>query len=504
MKMKIGWSRRDVSSTEPVNLPGQYHARISMGILDPITISVLVIEDDKDAVIFISGDFVSAENILDEIREKIAAKNGKVPTDKVIYSTTHTHCSPAYAKEDYQTNVPHDGIEVYPSYKYREFLTDSISDAVVEAYENRTEGSIAYGYGYAVTSHSRRTTYFDDLSLRPDKGGSNLFEPNGHAKMYGNTNDDMFAGYEGGTDPFVNLMYTFDIKGTLTGAIINVPCPSQNSEGEHMQTASFWNEVRNALRKKYGDIGILPQCAAAGDLAPRTLHYKAAENRRFALKYGTEPLEPRALAQREIYIRHDICERICDAFHEVLAWAKKDMITDAPIEHTVKTILLEEYPITKEEYEYSKTQVERIVQEGYKNTGNINLDFHDNTISAKARSAFGIIVERYEMQQQSAKTKMELHVVRIGDVAFATNPFELYIDFQHRIQARSPFTQTFIVQLAAQPDGYAKPFYLATERAVANRGYSAIMTSCQVSAEGGQTLVEETVKELKDLYEKES
>ena len=58
---------------------------------------------------------------------------------------------------------------------------------------------------------------------------------------------------------------------------------------------------------------------------------------------------------------------------------------------------------------------------------------------------------------------MELHVIRIGDMAFASNRFELYMDFMHRIQARSPFVQTFVVQFAAVP-GPDGGTYLATER----------------------------------------
>ena len=417
-----------------------------------------------------------------------------------MYSVTHTHCSPSFYRVDPHMVAPHDKMDIYPSAEYRDFLTDSISDAVVEAYENRAEGAIAYGYGYAVVSHSRRVTYFDDISLRPGAGAGSYFPQDGHAKMYGNTNDDMFAGYEGGADHYINIMYTFDKEEHLTGAVINVPCPSQNSEGEYMQSASFWNEVRNALREKYGDIGILPQCAAAGDLAPRTLHYREAENRRYALKYGTDPLEPKASNQREIYTRHDISERICSAFDEVLSWAKKDLIYDAPVKHTVKTIILEKRLVTDEEYEFSKHHVARMKAEGYVDTGDVLADFRANTGKAGAIHRLEKVVVRYEKQKERTDAEMELHVVRIGDIAFATNAFELYIDFQHRIQARSPFTQTFIVQLTAQPDGYPAG-YVATERAAANRGYSAIMHSCQISAQGGQTLVEETVKELKNLYE---
>ena len=94
---------------------------------------------------------------------------------------------------------------------------------------------------------------------------------------------------------------------------------------------------------------------------------------------------------------------------------------------------------------------------------------------------------------------MELHVIKIGDIAFATNAFELYNDFQQRIQARSPFTQTFIVQLTSQPE-CNQAGYLATERSVQNLGYGANLYSNFVSPQGGQQLVEETLKELKKIY----
>ena len=87
----------------------------------------------------------------------------------------------------------------------------------------------------------------------------------------------------------------------------------------------------------------------------------------------------------------------------------------------------------------------------------------------------------------------------IGDIAFASNQFELYIDFQHRIQARSPFEQTFIVQLCAQPNGRSSGSYLCTQRGYEGRGYSASMYCNTVSAEGGQELVEETLRVLKEI-----
>mgnify|MGYP005869250061 FL=1 len=69
----------------------------------------------------------------------------------------------------------------------------------------------------------------------------------------------------------------------------------------------------------------------------------------------------------------------------------------------------------------------------------------------------------------------------------------------HRIQARSPFIQTFVVQLCgALPNGASG--YLATERGVRGRGYSASLYCNQVSPQGGQELVEATVAALDELH----
>ena len=88
-------------------------------------------------------------------------------------------------------------------------------------------------------------------------------------------------------------------------------------------------------------------------------------------------------------------------------------------------------------------------------------------------------------------------VIRIGDIAFATTRFELYMDFMHRVQARSPFIQTFMIQMAS----FGGASYMATERAMAGKGYSASIFCNQVGAEGGQELVETTLELLNDLAE---
>jgi len=92
-----------------------------------------------------------------------------------------------------------------------------------------------------------------------------------------------------------------------------------------------------------------------------------------------------------------------------------------------------------------------------------------------------------------------LYVTQIGPVAFAFNPFELYMDFMHRIQARSPFVQTFVCQLA----GGGGSSYLPTRRGIENKGYSASIYCNQIGPEGGQELVEFTLEKLNEMKEKD-
>ena len=505
--IKLGWASRDISTTAPVEIPGQAYARVSKGVLDPVTTTALVVDDGNDCAIFISVDSTSVRgNILGLVRERLTAQRADIPAEKLVMNATHIHTAPMHELTDpyFQTNEEPPvlaplGVEVESCLTYRDFMADSIVSMIIEAWDKRSEGGIAYGYGYAVVAHSRRVCYFDDVSLRSTGKKADPFTIDGKTVMYGNTNDDNFSHYEAGADHFVNLMYTFDSAGNLTGAIVNVPCPSQNSEHEWYLTADYWNDVRVAIRKKHGDIFILPQSAAAGDLSPRILHYKKAQDRRFRLKYDNCPVDPRATGVTEMYARKDIAERIAAAFDEVLSWAKKDIRTEARVSHKVSTIELEKYLITDEDLANAKECLAGVQAQEFVKTDDPARDLAVNTRIVYNRNCYLDVIARYEEQKTETTVPMELHVLRIGDIAFAFNRFELYMDFQHRIQARSPFEQTFVIQLTSQPD-MDRGSYLCTERAFEGRGYSASLFDITVSPKGGQQLVEATVKQLKELY----
>ena len=285
-----------------------------------------------------------------------------------------------------------------------------------------------------------------------------------------------------------------------------------------MLHAGFWHPVREKLRARHGDIGIIAQCAAAGDLSPRPMHYRKAELRRYKLKYPKlyreykrNPLrypegffinaaEEKAKQEGnlcDLLRAEDIANRISAGFNEVLAWAQKDKLKNPVLRHEVAGVQLDRRLVTEEEYQEFRQNIDRLTAEK-KRLEKAGKPLPRTFVSRMGRSRG--IIRRYEAQKKEPKIDTTIHAVRIGDFAFASNRFELFIDFMHRIQGRSPFTQTIIVQLTADP-GTGGGTYLATKRAAANLGYSATLLSNQVSPEGGQQLVETTLEMLNKLKE---
>ena len=491
-RLRIGWATRDVSTELPVVIPGGFSRPVSKGMTDKLTLTALVIDNGVDQVIFLSCDHVhlGSSNVR-QIRNLVAKMEPKLPRDKWIVSSTHTHTGGALYGPG-RHGIP-EGIPFDEKAEYRAMFIRSAAEAIVEAWRKRAYGKIAWGYGFVVAGFSRRTIYKEDLTRIPRfKRDPNSPVMLGHGTMHG-PNIPEFSHYEAGLDPFANYLFTFDMNDKLTGAIINLSTTAQcgNSEPSHL-SADFWHETRLAFKAKYGDIYILPQCAAAGDITPRQQHYRKAQVRRLKLKYGDRSDE------FTIRYRMDVADRILASFGEVLEWASKDKRFMLPICHTIIRPKLARAVYAPDDV----AEAQRHLDELEKSPPPEDADpvARNRSISYRAtqRGKFTKVAKNPENIKKMPELEAEMHIVRIGDIAFASNPFELFIDYMHRIQRQSPYELTFIVQLA-QMGGVAGG-YLPTERAVANRGYSAEPYSYSIAPAGGDTLVKETVKELQRLY----
>lgn len=116
-------------------------------------------------------------------------------------------------------------------------------------------------------------------------------------------------------------------------------------------------------------------------------------------------------------------------------------------------------------------------------------------VDSAAMHVYAGVAARFDRQQRESLVPCEIHVIRLGDVAFATSPFELFLDYANVIRARSVSAQSFLVQLACDSKGY-----LPTEKAEQGGHYSAYVSSGHVGHEGGRLLVERTLELIDELF----
>jgi len=283
----------------------------------------------------------------------------------------------------------------------------------------------------------------------------------------------------------------FDENKKLTGVVANVACPAQVLEHRNFISSDYWGKVKQFVREKLGDdIYILALCSAAGDQCPRDM-----------IRW-VEPETPinDPNVNRDSYIPRDqdpsmfdlsgcikagkrVAREILDVYEEIDSY-----ITEAPFyhEHLKIDIPLRRVSIAE------KNEAEKHIREFFEKSGG-SFDFRDN---ARMHIYAGTIA-RYNLQQKRDLVEIEVHVMRLGNLAFATNPYELFINYGNQIRARSLARQTFLIQLCCGSFGY-----LPTEKAEKGSHYSAYVSSGTAGHEGGDLLVRKTTETINKLMNK--
>ncbi len=460
-ELLVGTAVADITPAEPVAVSGQFHLRIAKTVETPVTANVIALESRekgmfRDMAIMVSCDllYIPSE-ILDLVRNAVRARLPDLDTRKLFLNGTHTHTAPVLMLDKYP--IPREGVMQVE--QYRSFLAERVADAVVRAWNTRSEGSVTWGLSHAVVANNRRAVYAD-----------------GSARMYGKTDIAEFRNLEGYEDHDVNTLFFWNDSRELIGVVVNVSCPSQEVESRSAVNADFWHPVREALRKRYGEqLCVLAWTGASGDQSPHLMYRKAADERMRRLR-GLNRLD-------------EIARRIVMAVDDAYEAVKNDRHTDVPLIHKVETIRLPMRLVTEAEYIEAKEAVEKITAQIEQNSEVAMWEY-------PRMKWYGMTVNRFDQQRTEPKPtyEMELHVLRIGDVAICTNSFELFTDYGIQMKARSKAIQTFVVQLVGPGT------YLPTEKAIRGGHYSAVVHSSLVGPDGGNILVDQTVNIINSLW----
>jgi hypothetical protein len=460
-ELLVGAASCDITPAEPVAVSGQFHLRVARTVESPVTANVLVLASRSegkapDLAIMVSCDLLYIPDaVLALVRAEVHRRLPELDTMKIFMNGTHTHTAPVLNPGKYA--IPQDG--VIQVEEYRTLLARRVATAIEKAWKQRAPGTVAWGLSPALVGYNRRTVY-----------------ANGTAQMYGNMNAANLQGLEGPEDHDIGSLFVWDGVGKLIAVAVNVACPAQEVESRVAVNADFWHPVRESLQAQHGEqLCVLAWTGAAGDLSPHVRYRQAAEDRMRTLR-GLSRLD-------------EIARRIVPAVNDTYDVVKRERHGNIALVHKVETLNLPMRRVTQKEYHEAKAEVAKAAAQMAKDPKAADQVF-------RRMKWYEETVNRFERQQVEPKPMhaTELHVLRIGDVAVCTNPFELYTEYGIRIKARSSAVQTFVIQLTGGGS------YLATARAEQGGGYSAVVHSCLVGPEGGQMLVDRTVALINSLW----
>lgn len=469
----IGWASRDVSPSGNVSLWGMHYVRLTEEVHDPLTATALALSspDGSEQAILVSLDAVAVTDYVTAgCRDRLSRELPDFRPDMLLISGTHTHTAPDQPEGVWSLR-PELGEDVVTEQAYGDLLIERITEAAVEAWTRRAPGALSWGRSHAVVGFNRRTSYFD-----------------GSTRMYGATDTPEFSHIEGHEDHAVELLFTYDAQHTLTGMVVNVPCPAQCTGGACFVSADYWHEAREAIRRGHGRrLHILAQCSAAGDLSPHTLLARKADARMLRLKgYGDD---------YNLARRFEIAERLAAAVAEVLPAASQEIHGQVAFHHRRLTLdLPRRRPTPADLAEAAQNVAHQDDQLAALGTCDPTAVDCSKALMLRALNQHVIDIHHAQERGERLVLPVELHVLRVGDIALCTNRFELGLDFGDRIKGRSKALQTFVVQLTGQAR------YLLSERSARGGSYGVSVESSPVGPDGGQQVVEATVAAIEELF----
>lgn len=492
-KLKIGFAEESILPGKKISLSGQFYERISDVIESPLTVTAMAIEADGEEAIIVSADIGETQPYLINLaREKYVALGGELDPKKVIIGATHTHSSHTFANPAdnigvtppfliiqeymdgtfYESTAEPDSTVMTPI-ESTELVTDKIALAAVRAWAARKNAYVANEFGRAAVGMCRRVTYDD-----------------GSAAMWGDANTANFVALEGGNDSGIELLYVYDEDQSLIGIVPNIACPAQILGQRDLISADYWGRAKAIIREKLGkDVFFLPLCGAAGDQCPRDLVRWVIPETPIKDPNIKRPNPLKRKADPSMYDVSGCTRAGKRVANEILSVLEEvtDLRDEAVFRHEILSLDLPLRKVDPTEYREADAALRALANEaksGVYNFENVaKMYVHAGTIN------------RYREQQLKETYNAEVHIIRLGDIALVTCPFELFLDYGNRLKARSYAEQTFIMQLSCGRGGY-----LPTEKAEKGGHYSAYVASGNVGHEGGDMMIRIMIDHVNRMF----
>jgi len=412
----------------------------AQSVRDELEADALFLTDGADPVLLVSCDLgVLTSDYVASVRPGMAEAAG-VPDRNVIITCTHTHAGPSVLKTNYKKPVEE---------TYLEELRGRLTHLAAQAKEAAQPAMIGWGLGEARIGYNRRCCWAD-----------------GSHSMYNPDQRDDFTGLEGPDDPSHLALFVCDTDGKPLAVLHSNTSHPTAFYGRDFFSADFPGAARAHLREALGDVPVLFLNGAIGDVC----------------KGVSVPGRgrPQTGEQSVLWKGHLAAGETLRLLHEMT------LHRDAPIAHLYEDLSMPVQLPDPDRLAWARSVLDRI-------------DAGEDLRGMESIMAWGVVWLQDEFAADPTDTAA-VHVVRIGDVALVTQPFELYCQFGLDIKRRSPAPLTGVCSCA---DGHAG--YCPTMYGVLGGGYSGESIHWRRFApEAGYRVVDAACRMLYSLWSNES
>lgn len=410
----------------------------------------LVLDDGETRVAIVVADNVGIpRHVLDEAKRLTHQSTG-VPLDRILIASTHTHSAASAGGSD-----RHNPSE--PLDRYQAFLVNRIADGVRRAINNLEPARAAWGRGSLPEQVFNRRWFMnpgshldnpfggsDKVRMNPPVGSPDLLKP------------------AGPTDPGIGFLAVQSSSGRPIAVLANYSLHYVGGVPNGHVSADYFGMFTRRLATIVSDDRQTPPFVAmlsngtSGDI--NNINFRGGQ--RQLPPYGRMALVANQVAAEVFRAMQEI------TYHE-----------DVPLRMIQRELTLE----TRQP--------------------NANLVAWARDVLARPEGAPArhprerIYAQRtLRMAEMPARIDVPLQVLRVGDLAIVTIPFESFVEIGLELKAQSPLPNTFVISLANGAYGY-----LPTAAHHELGGYETWLGTSQVEVQAASRIVETLLQMLSQL-----
>ena len=443
---KAGAASSNITPPLGMTIVGNFAPQpISKHVHDELHMRCLVLDDGTTKLAFAVADNLHlARDVWEEAKKKLEADTG-IPASNMMFSATHTHSSvSALTNED-------------PSLNYRSFVISRVVDGVKRALNNLEPARIAWGTGRLPQWVGNRRWLLKEGVTNPNPFGGQdraVMNPSGMLVP-------RLAGPAGPTNPEVYCLSVQATDGRQIALMANYWLHYVGGVNKEDLSADYFGEFCRRIELELGApcVGILAN-GPCGDVNSNDYSGKTP-----AVKYAPyEKIKIVAndLAQEVLRVRQTL---------KYQNWV--------PLKAAASDVELAVRRPTPEMIKWA---------EG---------------VLAKSKEATPVhrLEQSYAQRvMQAQKTKPDtiqayIQAFRIGDLGIASIPFEVFTETGLEIKAKSPFKDTFTIELANGSNGY-----LPTPRQHDLGGYETWLGTNRVEREASVKITAKALELLQSTH----